>query len=309
MRTAFAAVAMIITLGLCAPAHRAEAGERIAVLIGSSEPPFEEALAGFQGYLAKQGIEAEYETHRFGGDASQAEQAVQKIKKSGARLIFTLGSVGTEAAIKKAPDIPVVACLVLRTDTIRSAPNATGVGLEFPLEVQFSWLQTMLPDAETVGVIYNPDENGKRVEAAARIARGLGLSLVAQEVRTPQDIPSALNTLSKSVDVLWGLADNLVLSPQVAKNVLLFSFRNSIPFIGPSSAWVKAGALYSLDWDYRDLGVQCGEMALQILQGTPPGAIPPVAPRKVLYSINLKTAQQIKITISEQMAKKARNTY
>lgn len=309
MRTAFAAVAMIITFGLCAPAHRAEAGERIAVLVGSSEPPFEEALAGFQGYLAKQGIEAEYETYRFSGDASQAEQAVQKIKKSGARLIFTLGSVGTEAAIKKAPELPVVACLILRPDIIRSAPNATGVGLEFPLEVQFSWLQAMLPDAETVGVIYNPDENGKRVEAAARIARGLGLSLVAQEVRTPQDIPSALNTLSKSVDVLWGLADNLVLSPQVAKHVLLFSFRNSIPFIGPSSAWVKAGALYSLDWDYRDLGVQCGEMALQILQGTPPGAIPPVAPRKVLYSINLKTAQQIKITISEPMAKKARNIY
>ncbi len=309
MRAAFTAVVMLITFGLCAPAPRADAGERIAVLIGSSEPPFEEALAGFQGYLAKQGIEAEYEIHRFTGDASQAEQAAQKSKKGGARLIFTLGSVGTEAAVKKAPDIPVVACLVLRSDSLARTPNATGVGLEFPLEVQFNWLRTMLPDAETVGVIYNPDENGKRVEAAARIARGLGLTLVAQEARTPQDVPSALNTLSKSVDVLWGLADNLVLSPQIAKHVLLFSFRNSIPFIGPSSAWAKAGALYSLDWDYRDLGVQCGEMALRVLQGAQPSAIPPAAPRKVLYSINLKTARQIKITISEQLAKKARNIY
>jgi putative ABC transport system substrate-binding protein len=300
---------MIMAFGMCLPASGAAAGERIAVLVGSSEPPFEETLAGFQGHLAKQGIEAEYDIYRLAGDASQAEQAIQKIKKSGARVIFTLGSVATEAVIKKISDIPVVACLVLRPDAIKSAPNATGVGLEFPLEVQFRWIQTMLPEARTIGVIYNPDENRKRVEAAERIARGMGLSLEAQEVHSPQEIPAALNNLSRTADVVWGLADNLVLSPQIAKHILLFSFRNSMPFIGPSAAWVKAGALYSLDWDYADMGAQCGELAIKVLRGVPPGDIPPAAPRKVLYSVNLKTAQQIKITIPDQLVKKALNIY
>jgi putative ABC transport system substrate-binding protein len=181
--------------------------------------------------------------------------------------------------------------------------------LSFPLETQFNWIQKILPDAKTIGVMYNPEENKERIDAALRIAHSRGLTLEAQEVYTLQDVPSALNTLSKSVDVLWGLADNLALSPQIAKNVLLVSFRNSIPFIGPSSAWVRAGALYSLDWDYTDMGAQCGEMALRVLQGTPPSAIPPAAPRKVMYSLNLKTAQQLKITISEQITQKARNTY
>lgn len=301
--------AMIATLCVWSTVTGAEAGERIAVIVSSSEPPFEETLEGFRGYLTKKGVEAVYEVYRLAGDVSQDEQSIQSAKKSGARLIFTLGSVGMDAAAKKIPDIPMVACLVLRLDAVRRAPNATGVGLEFPLETQFSWIQTMLPDARTIGVIYNPDENGKRVEAAARMARSMGLRLEAQEVRSLQDIPAALNALSKSADVLWGLPDNLVLSPQIAKNVLLFSFRNSIPFIGPSSAWVKAGALYSLDWDYTDLGIQCGEMALQILQGTLPGAISPSVPRKVMYSLNLKTARQLKITIPEQITQKARNTY
>jgi putative ABC transport system substrate-binding protein len=304
----FATAAMIITFGMCLPASGGAAGERIAVLVGSSEPPFEETLTGFQGYLAKQGIEAEFDVYHLAGDASQAEQAIQKIKKSGARMIFTLGSVGMEA-VKKAPEIPVIACLVLRPDAIRSAPNATGVGLEFPLEVQFRWIQTMLPGAKTIGVIYSPDENKKRVDAAERIARSMGMDLEAEEVHSPQDIPAALNNLSRSADVVWGLADNLVLSPQIAKHILLFSFRNSIPFIGPSAAWVKAGALYSLDWDYADMGAQCGEMAIKVLRGVPPGDIPPATPRKVLYSVNLKTARQIKITISEQLAKKALNIY
>jgi len=287
----------------------AAAGDKIAVLVSSSEPPYEEALAGFQAYLAKQGIKEDYEVYRLASDAGKVEQAIRMIKKSGVQIIFTLGSLGTEAAVKKIPEIPVVACLVLRTDDLAKAPNATGVGLEFPLEIQFSWLKTILPEAKTIGVIYNPEENKKRVEHAARIARRLGLRLEALEVYTAQDIPSALTTLSKRADVLWGLPDTLTLSAQMAKHILLFAFRNKIPIIGPSDAWVKAGALYSLDWDYRDLGIQCGIMARRILQDTPLSEITPATPRKVLYSINLKTAEQMKITIPEEIKQKARNIY
>lgn len=308
-RGIIAAGAVIATLAGWVTVCSVEAGERIAVIVSSSEPPFEETLTGFQGYLANQGIEAEFDIYRLAGDASRAAQAVQKIKKSGARVIFSLGSVSTEAATKKITDIPVIACLVLRPDTIRRVPNASGVGLEFPIEVQFRWIQTMLPNAKTIGVIYNPDENRKRIEAAERIARGMGLRLEAQEVHSLQDIPAALNNLSRSADVLWGLADNLVLSPQIAKQLILFAFRNSIPFIGPSAVWVKAGALYSLDWDYTDMGAQCGEMAIKVLRGMLPSDIPPATPRKVLYSVNLKTAQQIKITISDELRKKALNVY
>ncbi len=309
MRRLLAAWVIVLTFAVSCLAAGAENGERIAVLVSSSEPPFEETLKGFRGYLEKQGINVTYDVYRLSGDASHNEQIIQTAKKSGARLIFTLGSVGMDAAAKKIPDIPIVACLVLRPDAIKGAPNATGVGLEFPLETQLTWIRTMLPDARTIGVLYNPDENKKRIEAARHIAQGMGLRLEAQEVRSLQDVPAALNALSNSADVLWGLADNLALSSQIAKYILLFSFRNSIPFVGPSNVWVKAGALYSLDWDYTDMGAQCGDMAIKVLRGMPPGDIPPATPRKVLYSVNLKTAQQIKITISEQLAKKALNIY
>ena len=74
--------------------------------------------------------------------------------------------------------------------------------------------------------------------------------------------------------------------------------RNRIPFVGLSQTWVKAGALYALDRDYEDIGAQCGELAVKILQGTSPSALPPVTPRKVVYSINLRTARHMKLDIS-----------
>jgi putative ABC transport system substrate-binding protein len=72
---------------------------------------------------------------------------------------------------------------------------------------------------------------------------------------------------------------------------------------------VKAGALYSLDGDYADLGAQCGEMAARVLEGARPAAIPAAAPRKVQYTLNLYTAKQMRLSLSDQLLGGARQTY
>jgi putative tryptophan/tyrosine transport system substrate-binding protein len=285
------------------------AAEKIAVLVSSKDAPFEEALKGFQGLLDKAAVQADYEVHRLEGSAAKASQAAQAVKKSGARLVLTLGSLATDAAVKEIPDIPIVACMVLRTDGLKKSPNVTGVGLEFSLEVQTSWLQVLLPTAKSVGVLYNPDENKMRVEAANRIMQNMGLKLVAQEVRSPQDVPAALEGLTKKVNVLWGVADTIAMTPQTAKNVLPFSVQNNIPLIAPSPTWVKAGALYALEWDYADVGAQAGDMAVKILKGAPPAMIPTASPRKVYYALNLKTAQQMNIKFSDQLLRGAKHTF
>jgi len=309
MRQIIRAIAAAFFFALSSAGGVASAGEKIVLLISLEEAPFKQTVAGFSNYLSQQGIQAGYEVYSLEGDAARVGPAIQKIKKSDAKLIFTVGSLATDAALKEITDIPIVAGLVLRTDNLRKAQNATGVGLEFPLETQLEWLQRFLPQAKSIGLIFNPDENQKRVEAAARIARKMGLKLESQEVHAPQDMPAALNNLSKRADVLWGLADNLALSPQIAKYILLFSFQNKIPFIGPSSTWVKAGALYALDWDYADLGAQCGELAHKALAGVPLSSIPPAAPRKVMYSINQFTARQLKIPLPEDLVRGAKLTY
>jgi putative ABC transport system substrate-binding protein len=285
------------------------AGEKIAVLMSSKEAPFEEALKGFQGHLGKLAIEADYEVHRLEGNAAKAGQAAQAAKTGGAKMVLTLGSLATDAAVKEITTIPIVACMVLRADNLKRYPNVTGVGLEFPLEVQFSWLQVLAPTAHKVGVLFNLAENQNRVEAAGRIMQTMGLTLVGQAVRSSEDVPAGLESLAKRVDILWGVADTVAMTPQTAKNVLLFSIQNKIPFVGLSPAWVKAGALYSLDWDYADIGAQAGDMAAKVLKGVPPTAVPTASPRKAYYVLNLKTAQQMKINFSDQLIKGARTVF
>jgi len=208
-----------------------------------------------------------------------------------------------------ATNVPIVAGMVLRREDIQQIANATGVYLEFPLGTQFTWLRRLLPQARRVGVCYNPEENQKRVDEASKIAGSMGLELIPRQVSGPQDIPGALESLENWADVLWGISDRVVVTPETAKNLLLFSFRNRIPFVGLSQAWAKAGAFYALDRDYRDIGRQCGELAVQVLAGQSPGSIPPVAPRKVIYFLNQKTADQIKIKIEPELRHKAERVY
>jgi putative ABC transport system substrate-binding protein len=274
------------------------AGVRIAAIVSQDALPYEEALAGFRSHMERQaeGAPAQIDVYLLHGDAAGVDAALQSARRDRAQVLLTLGSLATQAAVRQVKDIPIVAGLVLRTEDL-DASNATGVVLEFPVETELRWLQRLLPGQRNIGVLFNPAENQGRIDLAARAARDMGLTLHARRVETPKDLPGALESLSSRADVLWGVADQVVLNPQTVKPILLFSLHNRIPFVGLSATWVKAGALYALDRDYGDIGRQCAEMAAKILQGTAPRSIAPASPRKVVYSINMKTARILKLDI------------
>lgn len=304
------AAALVVLLAPMVTTWAADSGApRIAVLVSHDAPPYRAALRGFQEVLKRGGVEASYDVYSLGGDPAESDRAVQRIKANGAHLLYSLGAVATEAVIRAGIDIPLTACLVLNSADIKKAPNAAGVALEIPVQIQFQWLRRMVPDARRIGVLFNPKENQDRVDAAARVAREMGLVLAARAIEAPRDIPAALKRLANEADVVWGLPDRVVLSPETARPLLLFSLRNRIPFVGLSVPWAKAGALYALDRDYSDLGTQCGEIAMAILDGRSPGSLPPASPRKVLYAINLQTARHMRITLPDDLVRGAAEVF
>ena len=270
---------------------------RIAVIVSQDASPYQEVLDGFKQALEAQGVRAQFDVRALHGDGVKAEEALLGARQDGAGLLLALGSLGAQAAVREVRDIPVVAGLILNADALAKSPNATAVVLEFPVETELRFLQRLLPGQRNVGVLFNPLENQARIDAAARAAGALGLTLYARKVVSPKELPDALESLNKRADVLWGVADQIVLNSRTARPILLFSLRNRIPFVGLSATWVKAGALYALDRDYHDIGVQCGEMAVRILQGAAPSTLPPVPPRKVVYTVNLKTARLLRLDL------------
>ena len=306
-------IAILVLAVLCSVegsfAGKSAEEPRIVILTSSRAAPYEEALTGFQQVFRQQGVRAIFDVHSLEGETPRVTQVLQDVQQGGSALLLTLGTAATQRARQDLTTVPIIAGLVLRADEFKGEPNMSGVTLEFPVALQLEWLRRFLPTAKTIGVIYNPAENQQRIEAASRVAHDLGLKLESQQVSDTRELPTALETLAKKIDVLWGVVDELVLTPQTAKHILLFSFQNRIPFVGLSTAWVKAGAFYALDWDYTDLGMQCGEMALKVLQGTSIKALPPVGPRKVVYALNQKTARHMKVEIAETLVHGAREIF
>ena len=292
------------------PLAVAAEGGPILMITSQDTGAYKDVLTGFRLFFANRNSALTLlEEHSLKGDASKASQILKDAKARRARLIVTVGSLATQTVLQEAPEIPTIASLILSADELKKSTNATGVVLDFSLETQLQWLQKIVPQSKTVGVLFNPRENRAKIDAATKVAQSLGLTLLTSEVETPQALPEALDNLVRRAEILWGVTDQTVLSPQTAEPILLFSFRNRIPFTGLSTSWAKAGALYALDRDYKDIGMQCGEIAAKILQGTPANTIPPQPPRKVFYALNLKTAEHMKLTIPETLVEGAQQVF
>ncbi|MFO0744164.1 MAG: ABC transporter substrate binding protein [Myxococcota bacterium] len=285
--------------GLGAEARAATADPLSLVVVApSTNDAYDQTLGAFLAALEAGGVHVR--VSRVSVDASGAPDAgalADAVRREGAQLVLTLGQGATHAATHASLSVPIVAGLIVDAADLDGAPNATGVTLSFDLEAQIHLLQEILPDTKSIGVVFDPRQNAGKVREAQRIGARLGLQIVDRPVASAREIPAALRSLSNSVSVMLGLPDSLVLTPETAREVLLFSFRNRIPFVGPSASWAKAGALYAMHWDYADMGRQLAELALSLRQGAPIASLAPRGPRKALFTLNGKTADQLGVTL------------
>ncbi|HET7791187.1 MAG TPA: ABC transporter substrate binding protein [Gemmatimonadales bacterium] len=294
---------------LTAAARPIGPAQRVVVVLSADAAPYQQALTGLRRALLASAPSAAVEVVALQGDTARVAQAVQTIRGGGtpAALVVTLGTLATRELIARVRDVPIVAGMILNPGELRGAPNATGVYLEYPVEVELDWLRRLLPDSRRIGVLYHGDDGSQRVAAARRIAAAGGdaFTVVAIRVGGPEDLPDALAQLTNRADVLWSLNDPVVYNPETARSLLLFSLRNRIPFVGQSAAWVRAGALYALDRDYEDVGAQCADFAARILGGESPAALAPARPRRVLYTLNRRTASELGFPLPDAVVRAA----
>jgi putative ABC transport system substrate-binding protein len=276
----------------------------VVILVGSEGAPYREALAGFAEELERAIPDQLTETLRPSASANFGAAQEARVRELSPALVVAIGSQAASWAASEFSEIPLVATMLLRADILAKHPAATGVQLEFPVESELEWLARMLPKRR-IGALFDPAQNAERIRAAHRVAQRLGLELVSVEVASPRDLPDALEALSRRAQVLWGINDETVYTPATAKAILTFSYRNRIPLTGLSTPWVKAGALYALDRDYRDIGRQCGELAARVLRGERAASIPPETPRKLSYALNLKAARHMNLDLSSAVVQGA----
>lgn len=276
-----------------------EAAQKVLALQSVQVSPYEEALRGVRNVLGS-GVKKLVLSELEGVDIAKV------VREERPDVIVAIGAEAL-ARVRKIKDTPIVYLMVLDPqNTLTNGENITGVNLYVSPERQLTSLQGVVPHLKKVGLLYNPSLSGPLVRKAQTAARGLGIDLIAREVRSPREVLSMTGAMKGEVDAFWMLPDKTVVTAETAEFLLLFSLNNKIPILTFSDKYVEMGALMALEANPFDLGRQAGEMSRKILSGVSVGSIPRTDPRSSVMTINGKIARKLGISLGEEVLGRAK---
>jgi putative ABC transport system substrate-binding protein len=167
-------------------------------------------------------------------------------------------------------------------------------------------LKEIFPKLKRVGLVWNLGDESmnlitKQVQAAAP---SLGVTLQPYGVRHPEDFGGIFEKISHNPpDALFSIADRLISSQR--KQIVEFGVKSKIPTMFDTAPAVEAGALMAYGPTRAEVSRRAAIYVDKILKGAKPADLPIEQPTKFELIINLKTAEQIGLTIPQNVLMRA----
>jgi len=229
-------------------------------------------------------------------------------------IILSIATASSQAVVQATKDIPVLFTAI--TDPVGAklveslespGGNVTGTSDTHPDAIKntIGSIKKFVPDAKTVGIIYNSGEPNSvvNVENAKKALEENGLESVEATISTSSEVKQAAESLVGRADVYYVPKDNTVVS--ALESVVTVANDKDIPlFVGEGDS-VKRGGFASYGLDYFDLGYSTGKMAVEILNGKKPSEIPVGFPENLELVINKKAAEEQGVTLTDDLLKDA----
>ena len=303
----------LATIILVASATRILAADvKITCLISDELKSTTRALAGARKVITRKYPDAQFETLLLDGHDGLIVDSVRKINPS---VVLSIGSSATRYAQEHFSAYPVVFSSVkypvlsgFVESIARPGGEITGASLNIPEDVQFKYFKKIVPDLKKVGVLYTAN-TAPLITQARIVAKRLGLQLIPVLVEKFRDLPLALDSLIANTDGIWSVADPQLFGSKSTKYIITRTLRTQIPLMGFSRNLVASGALFSLDFDYKAVGFQAGEIVNRVLAGEKPAQIPVSSSDLIWFHYNEKTAQHINITVPDELTTVAKEVY
>jgi putative ABC transport system substrate-binding protein len=191
------------------------------------------------------------------------------------------------------------------TSLARPGGNVTGLsGFSELHGKRLELLKEAVPKITRVAVLLNPAIHAALLKEVESVAKDLGVQLQPLEPQTPSDLDNAFSAMPKGrVDALAVWASPLFFNHR--KKILDFAAKSRVASVFEQKEYVEAGGLMSYGINVVDLFYRSATYVDRVLKGTKPADLPVERPTKFEFVINLKTAQQIGVTIPQWTLTKA----
>ena len=314
------ASALMLSLAGCSQTGgSSSSGEAETLRIGIIQPMENESLdaarEGFVQALADHGytdgdtIVLDYQNAQ--GDSSALLTISQRFVGDDCDLVLAIGTGAAQSIASQTSEIPVLITAV--TDPVDAglvqsseAPgtNVTGTNDMNPIREQLELIPEILPDAQTVGLLYTSSEDNSilQIEEAKAILEEMNLDYVEQTVTGSNDVQQAVQSIVTRCDAIYIPTDNTFASamPLVGSVVM----ESGTPVICGATGMVEAGGLITLGLNYYNLGYQTGEMAVQVLEGADPASMPVQSQNQYDYVVNEEMLSALGMELPQSLLEK-----
>ncbi len=224
-----------------------------------------------------------------------------------ARLVVTIGESAAKRVSQTSIPTPTVYALLpkLSYEAITDAclacePRQTSaIFLDQPLDRQLDLIRLALPDRVELGVLYGPTSWHQHGEVE-HVAKAKKFDLQFEKVRENCQLNPYLEQLLERIDILLALPDPLVFNPESVPNLLMTTYRKSVPIVGFSRAYVEAGATLAVYSTPEQIGTQIGETVCAILTAGDEPLPLPQYPKYFNVSINHQAATSLNLVLPDE---------
>lgn len=262
----------------------------------------------------KEGDKVLYLHNNINSDATRAKEVAENYVQQKVDLILSMGINPTRAAKEatKGTDIPIVFTIVANpvgNKFIQSfqspGGNLTGVdSAQSELSSKrLSLLKEVASKISKVLIFYSNPE-AISLETLRNTANSLGIKLVERKVTTVEELDKEMRGVTKDeFDAIFRTADSITSAR--AEQLIALSKTFKVPFSGTNSSDTENGGLMSYGANFFKFGTQAADLVDKVLQGKKPAEIPSEQPRGLEFYINLKTANEIGITVLDSVLQRA----
>ena len=214
-----------------------------------------------------------------------------------ADLFIAVGMKAAEVLSRR--DKPTLNVLLPRAgfEKLRRSPSSSysAIFMDQPMQRQLALLTTVIPNATSVGVLY--DTPPTELESLRKLSSTMRLSLREQRVGQQHTLAGALSDLLQVSDVLLVLPDNNVYRSDTIRNILLETYRARVPVVGLSASYVRAGALCAIYSTPQQIAYQAAE-AIEDFAET--GRLPAAQYTKEFeISVNTQVARSLGVPVKD----------
>lgn len=237
-------------------------------------PALDAATKGFKTALYdKLGDNVKFDEQNAANDAATCATICNSFVSSKVDLMFANATPALQAAAQATGDIPIVAtsitdyatALSMKNWSGKTGINVTGTADLAPLDEQAKMVKELIPDAETVGIIYCSAEANSKYQAATITEhfKKEGLEVKEYTFADSNDVASVVTKAVGECDALYCPTDNTVASnAEIINNI---AGPAKIPVIAGEEGICKGCGVATLSISYYDIGYKAGEMAYKIL--------------------------------------------